>query len=443
MIKKLSVFFLCLIMMFSFAACNNNTDLEKKISDLETRIADLEAKNKTLKNDNKTLFDSLAELEGKNDSLLETIGELEETIEGLRDEIFTADVFIYSYYDDFLTRFRTELTSMLLAAGISPTFYDGQSSQSHQTTQIETAISRGADLLIVTVVDSVNAAAVNNIINKAKTADIPVIFFNREITDTSLNSYAKTAYVGTNLGDDGRVQGQMIAEYLLKVENTTDGGTKSKFADTDGSVYYVMLRGEVGNLHAQYRTMYAVTEAQRLVTAAGKDWKLKSSPLNTYTEYSGMLDWWTNEFGEPLTDDEKVALSRYVYGNWMPDQAYDSCSIQFTAGNVADKSKLGIVISNNDWMAEGAIQALNDVGYNDGSANFIPVFGIDATEQAIGAIATGKMAGTIAQSIEAHVATIIHLALNVKAGKDIMSGTVIYKIDATANKIRIPLVIII
>ena len=434
MVKKLSVFFLCLIMVFSFAACNN-ADLEKKISDLETKISDLETKTKTLEDSNKALTDSLTELEDENGGLLDTIGELEETIEGLKDEIFNADVFIYYYTDAYMSEFRPELESMLFSAGISPTFYDGQNNQSLQTSQIESAISRGTDLLIVNTIASYETSVVNNIVNKAKAADIPIIFFNREIGDTQLNSYDNAAFVGTNPADAGRKQGQMIAEYLLKAENTTDSGTKSKFADSTGNINYVMLRGEVGNLEAQYRTMYSVTIAQQLITAAGKSWTLVNSSLNTTTgDLTGLKD----EFGNALTAAEEAALGKYIYGNWDQTEAYNLCKTQFTAANVVDKTKLGIIIANNDDQALGAIAALNDVNYNKGSGDFVPVFGVDATDAAVEAIEAKKMHGSIKQDNIAMAAAIAQLVGNIAAGSKLMAGTLMYNIDATAAKIRIP-----
>ena len=78
-----------------------------------------------------------------------------------------------------------------------------------------------------------------------------------------------------------------------------------------------------------------------------------------------------------------------------------------------------LIICNNDGMAEGAISALNDKGYNlgDGTSTTIPVFGVDATDAAKQLIADGKMTGTIKQDAEGMAEAIAFLTQNVAEGK--------------------------
>ena len=100
-----------------------------------------------------------------------------------------------------------------------------------------------------------------------------------------------------------------------------------------------------------------------------------------------------------------------------------------------------LVICNNDGMAEGAISALNDKGYNLGTddCKTIPVFGVDATDSAKQLIADGKMTGTIKQDAEGMADAIAFLSGNVATGKDVMDGTDSYNISANvSNKIYIP-----
>ena len=100
-----------------------------------------------------------------------------------------------------------------------------------------------------------------------------------------------------------------------------------------------------------------------------------------------------------------------------------------------------LVICNNDGMAEGAISALNDKGYNLGTADCvtIPVFGVDATDAAKQLIADGKMTATVKQDADGMAACIADLAKNAAGGKDLMDGTDSYNIsDKVSNKIFIP-----
>ncbi len=54
--------------------------------------------------------------------------------------------------------------------------------------------------------------------------------------------------------------------------------------------------------------------------------------------------------------------------------------------NEGSKNMIELVICNNDGMAEGAVSALNDKGYNLGTGKdcktMILVFGVDATDAA-------------------------------------------------------------
>ena len=94
-------------------------------------------------------------------------------------------------------------------------------------------------------------------------------------------------------------------------------------------------------------------------------------------------------------------------------------------------------------MAEGAIAALNDKGYNLGKekpeSKVIPVFGVDATDAAKKLIADGKMMGTIKQDAEGMAKCIADLTNNVAAGKDLMEIDKSYNVsDKVKNKVFIP-----
>ena len=88
------------------------------------------------------------------------------------------------------------------------------------------------------------------------------------------------------------------------------------------------------------------------------------------------------------------------------------------AGNMVE-----LVIANNDEMALGAMQALQQAGYNNGEGTTtIPVFGVDATADAVAAIDAGTMAGTIKQDAEGMAEAIATIAANMIAGKDMYEG---------------------
>ena len=90
---------------------------------------------------------------------------------------------------------------------------DGQNDQSTQNNQVDTMLAKGAKVIAVSVVD---VTAAPTLIQKCKAAgDVPIIFFNKEITDQSvIASYDKAFQVTSTGGDYGAsIEGQMIIDY--------------------------------------------------------------------------------------------------------------------------------------------------------------------------------------------------------------------------------------
>ena len=188
--------------------------------------------------------------------------------EGKKIEDMTVGVFYYTYSDTYISSVRTALDESLKAAGIDFQDYDANSNQTTQNEQIDTAISTGANLLIVNIVTSGSVDASQAIVDKAQAAGIPVIFFNRAVESDEeegkvLGSYDKCAFVGTDAPEAGHMQGDMIGKYLVENFDAVD-------LNGDGSISYAMFMGQLGNVEAIYRTQYAVEDANKVLTEAGK-----------------------------------------------------------------------------------------------------------------------------------------------------------------------------
>ena len=168
-------------------------------------------------------------------------------------------VFYYNYSDVYISSVRNNMDTMLSAMGITPDNYDGAGNQSQQTDQINTAIANGANLLIVNIVETSSPDAAQNAVDAAKAADIPIIFFNREVDSDVVNSYEKCAFVGTDAPEAGHMQGKMIGDYLVANFDTVD-------LNGDGKISYVMFKGQEGNAEAEYRTQYSVEDCDKLLT---------------------------------------------------------------------------------------------------------------------------------------------------------------------------------
>ena len=177
---------------------------------------------------------------------------------------FRVDVFWYTFADTFLANVRTAMTAELQMAEIQFQHHDSTNSQSKQTEMIQTAINRGTSVLIVNIVTTGSEDAAMNIVNMARKADIPLIWFNREVSNAIVDAYPNSIFVGTDADEAGVIQGEAIANFLLRPENWT--GEISNFdLDNDGRINYIMFRGEHGNAEAFGRTLYSVQEANRLL----------------------------------------------------------------------------------------------------------------------------------------------------------------------------------
>ena len=107
--------------------------------------------------------------------------------------------------------------------------------------------------------------------------------------------------------------------------------------------------------------------------------------------------------------------------------------------NEDNNNMVELVICNNDGMAEGAISALQNVGYNKGEGStIIPVFGVDATDSAKALIKAGNMTGSIKQDAVGMASTINTLVKNVMDGSDLMANTDSFTVDEGVSKIRVP-----
>lgn len=301
----------------------------------------------------------------------------------VEDNLPKIGVAIYKYDDTYISTVKNSLikeaqsTAQLL-------LNDGKGDQGTQNDQIDLLIEKGVDVLLVNIVD---VGAAQTIVNKAKNADIPIIFFNREPSLDVLKSYDKARFIGTNAKDAGVIQGEIIAEIW-----EDDVFDKNK----DGVMQYVMFKGEPDNPEAVARTEWSIKRAEELGV---KTEELGLQVANWDAELANRaMEAWISKFGD----------------------------------------KIEFVIANNDGMAQGAISALQAANYNKGDKEkFIPVVGVDATDAAKDLISKEYMSGTVVQDGEEMGKALFRAAINIYEGKDITDGTD-YKYDETGISVRIP-----
>ncbi len=317
-------------------------------------------------------------------------------------------VFYYTYSDTYISSVRSSLNGQLDAADITHQDYDGNGNQTTQTEQIRTAITKGARVLLVNIVNTGSDDAANEIVELAKGAGATLIFFNREVSDSVVSGYEKCVFVGTRAEEAGILQGEMIGEYLVTNYDALD-------LNRDGKISYILFKGEEGNNEAIFRTKFSVEEANKRLAEAKK-------PSLSFYDASN-----TNGY---LVDKN---------GQWSAAAANEYMTTALTTHNAANNNMIELVICNNDGMAEGAISALNAAGYNKGAGTpTIPVFGVDATEAAKNLIKDGKMLGTVKQDAEGMAKALVHLTKNaLHEGTDLLADTGAFTIDENVRKIRI------
>ena len=298
-------------------------------------------------------------------------------------------VFWYDESDVYLGSVRDAMNKEFEALGITPDNQFAANNQTTQLDQIKTAIAGGADILVVNQVTSGASDTAEDII--AAAGEIPVLFFNRAIgTDGSdvevLEANKTIAFIGTDAPAAGHMQGKMIGEYAVANFDAID-------INKDGAISYAMFKGDEANVEAIYRTQYGLEDANAVLKEAGKAELVYFDAANT--------DCYQVDQG----------------GAWSAAAAKEYMDTNFVSYNEANGNMIELVICNNDGMAEGAIASLQEKGYNKEGAHVVPVFGVDATDNAKALIAEGAMTGTIKQDAQGMAAAVAQSA------KAIVDGT--------------------
>lgn len=212
--------------------------------------------------------------------------------------------------------------------------------------QLEVVIGDGtSDTQVKTIQDAV-AEGYNMILcNPADTAtalqleiaagDVPIVFFN-SCPEKDLLKEGKYVYVGSNEQDAGNYQVEYVLNALPDKEELN----------------VMIIQGEKGHSATYGRT----TAVKNALKASGK----------------------------------KINYVFMDYADWSQEMAADMFEIFLKTGKSVD-----CVLSNNDDMALGVIDACKENGIDPAS---ILILGVDATAGGCQAIEAGEMSFTVAQS---------------------------------------------
>ena len=240
---------------------------------------------------------------------------------------------------------------------------NGDNDQRDQNEAVEEMIDAGCDIMCINLVDRTEPS---KIIKMARQNNIPVIFFNREPVWEDLMQWEDLYYVGCDAEQSGVMQGEIAADYI---KNHPEADKNQ-----DGKIQYILLEGEAGHQDAISRTDYSV---------------------KTLLEQGIHL--------------EKLS---YQFADWNRGQAENRMSRLIEQYG----EKIELVISNNDEMALGAVAACQKAGYD--CQDWPVIFGIDGLDDALEAIKTGKMQGTVYNDKEDQAMELAKLSVEIVCGKD-------------------------
>ena len=277
-------------------------------------------------------------------------------------------VSLYRADDTFIGNIRSELEKRAKEyeqeTGIKVTLdiQDAKGNQYVQNKQVERFISLGCDTLCVNPVDRTTSSG---IIDAAAAADIPVVFFNRQPVEEDMDRWDRLYYVGADAKESAVLEAEIVADQYEKDPASLD-------KNGDGVISYVLLEGESNHQDSLIRTEWSV---QTL--------KDRGVPIEKIT--GGIANW------------ERSQASALME-QWL--ELYPDT--------------IELVLSNNDDMALGAIDALDRAG-----GKKISVVGIDGTTQGQDAVQSGKMLGTVSSDKTGYANAIFAIAAAAGMGEPI------------------------
>lgn len=242
---------------------------------------------------------------------------------------------------------------------------DAAADQILQNSQIKRFVDIKCQVLCANLVDRTSAGS---IVSAVKEADIPVIFFERQPVEQDIEWYDRAYYLGSNAEDSARLQAQIVLDAWKKDPSAID-------ANGDGVVSYVLLEGERGHQDAAIRTEYVV---KALEEGGMKLKKVEGGSANfDRTQAEALMERWLDQ-----------------------DGFYTE-----------------LVLSNNDEMALGAVEAIEKQEQTKAGKKKkqkkkmknIQVVGIDGTDDAKKAVDEGKMLGTVCSDQKLYARTLLQM----------------------------------
>ncbi|WP_299651322.1 sugar ABC transporter substrate-binding protein [uncultured Jannaschia sp.] len=270
----------------------------------------------------------------------------------------TVGVSMALFDDNFLTVLRNGMVEYADSLDdVDIQVEDAQNDVARQLDQINNFIASGVDAIVVNPVDTSATQAMSD---AAEQGGVPLVYVNREPVNVDTLP-DNQAFVASDERESGTLETVEICDILAA-------------AGKDPANVYIMM-GELSNQAAVMRTQDIDD-----VMASG-DCAVELNVIDRQT------------------------------ANWSRDEAQDLMTNWLSTGEPFDA-----LISNNDEMAIGAIQAMkaSGIGMDD-----VVVGGIDATQDALLAMAAGELDVTVFQDAAGQGIGAVDAALALANGEDV------------------------
>jgi inositol transport system substrate-binding protein len=259
--------------------------------------------------------------------------------------------------DNFLTVLRNGIEAQSKDLGVEVQIEDAGNDVAKQLDQIKNFAASGVTAIIVNPVDTSATQAMSD---AAAAAKIPLVYVNRQPinVDTLPDNQA---FVASNEVDSGTLETIEVCRLLKEA------------GKAEANIYVMM--GELSNQAAVQRT---------------------------------------KDIHDVMGDGRcavKLTIIDEQTANWSRDQAQTLMTNWISAGKPYDA-----VIANNDEMAIGAIQAMKAAGVD---MKTMIIGGVDATQDALAAMAAGDLDATVFQNAAGQGAGSLKAAIALAKGEKI------------------------
>lgn len=309
------------------------------------------------------------------------------------DDDINATVIWRAFDDQFQSGFRIIMgNEEENIGGIKLDMQDAENQVSVANNKLDMALTKGTDIVAICASDRESTA---EMAQKCDAENVPAVFFNMQPMDETMEEYDNIWYVGAEASESGTMCAQALINYWNENKDIAD-------KNGDGKLQLCILQGEIGQQDVVLRTQ-AYKDA---LDAAGIEYEI-------------------------LAEDT---------ANWDQAQALDKMNTWITAYGI---DGIEGVLCNNDGMAMGALQAALNNGYNKGEADkFVPIVGIDANMDALEAMKSGGLLGTVLNDRKSQSIAIMNVLKAVAKGEDFTAEDLGVDCTVDGKYVWVPYVIV-